>query len=344
MFSTKSTRSNKVTFFILIFFIILVFMTGSVVWTRAWLTNLGLVIWQHTYFLSTSQILSEQPKIALSFLQDAGQMRSYRVEYAIGDMYWRHGEVQLAVQSWEQADIHSQDFVSQAYLLYASSLFDSRQILDQQLRLLTIANSLGPEYSDALFFKAFLTRHINAEQSADSMTKALRLNNWQNPGLGLRLNNQLGMEKLVEGDRSHALDDFDRAIKIGETGGIAIEDIELTRVLANSYRQQGLLLQANGDIAAAQKAFERSIEIDNTNYWNYLSLVFIFETQKYSEADILSLFDRAIQVAPDLKWPYIKAADFFRLRGNVEKKTYYCGLTPRVLQSDREWISVCSAM
>jgi len=341
MFSLRPTIQPKLFSYLITLLVVFVIASESVAWMRSGFTNIGIVLWQQDYFMNLHETRRSQD-LALSLLEKVGADYSPRVAYALGDIDWHEGNQERASRTWKFIGADSRYFVNQAYTLFQMSLTNYRAILVQQLDYLNIAESLDSHNSDVPFFRAFLTRHVDVEQSGKLFAEAAKLDNWLMPEIGVTLNYQLGVESIADGNKEAALDFFAHAVKIGEKFGIGSQNVEATRIWANAYRQQGLLLQQKGNIEDAGHAFAQGIVRDPSNYWNYLSLAFIFETQERSESAIVDLFDTAIRVAPDAKWPYIKAADFFRLRSNVNRQGYYCKIASQKFRSDPDWISVCS--
>lgn len=305
--------------------------------------NFGLTLWQQNYFAQNmNPSTNANENIVAGILQNTSEAYNPRIMFALAEMEWEAQDPTVPSVNWAQYEIGAHELLKRAFTLHRLPISDQREDFrrNMQMMLLNMVNSIEPDISDALMFEALLIYQNDSSRAVEMIEQSVQKNNWLIPEIGLFLNHEFAMSMLSKGESQEALAGFERASYLGELAGLdPVKDLEFSRILGAAYRQQGLLHQQMGNSAKAKQAFENGIEADSNNYWNYLSLAFYVDPDS-SQPE--ALFNNAIDVAPTIKWPYVKAAEYYFGLQNEAQMAFYCAKTPVQFRKDADWLRVCS--
>jgi tetratricopeptide (TPR) repeat protein len=275
------------------------------------------------------------------------RLRSYafrqRDWFVFGDIMGLQGLTNELFILWQQHNITT-DWLLDVVARQAAPVGKSTIELERyQLDLLQWAQTLSPKRSEPLLYQGLiLLRHEQIEEGNEVIEQAVALNGWENQLLALSLFRDVGASFVKYKRPEMAILMYEQAAKHGRTivatGG---QPLTLPRLLGDAYRQLGLLYQQSGEMVKAEANFQAATEVQPENFWNYLSLVFLYQHRRASALEVEKLFQKAIAVAPTVSWPYVKAVEYYRSQQDIARQNRYCQLAPYLVQYSTEWRTVC---
>lgn len=245
----------------------------------------------------------------------------------VGNLYWETGDKELALNYWNKAGIEPEHFISRINNIEESSSLD---FIDRAI-------TLSPNRSELLYYKG-----LHFEKNADFILAehwyvlAENQGNWINPLTGFNVLYEHGQllyqnQKLLEAEKA-----FTSALQLlDESAEISNEKVSA------AYRILGLISQQNGNISAAKNHFLEAVKLNPENFWNYLSLGLIAESEKESEEIIFDYFNHAHIVAPQTLLAYVYPASHYFGSNQLDKWQYFCDITPKSLQREQQYKEAC---
>jgi tetratricopeptide (TPR) repeat protein len=245
----------------------------------------------------------------------------------VGNLYWKTGNKELALNYWNKAGIEPEHFISRVNNIEQSSSLD---FIDRAI-------ALSPNRSELLYYKG-----LHFEKNADYVMAeqwyalAEKYDNWINPLTGFNVLYERGQllyqnQKIIEAEKA-----FASALQFSD----GIDAINNEKV-ASAHRILGLISQQNGNIATAKSHFLEAVQLNPEDFWNYLSLGLIAEAEKESEEVIFNYFNRAHIVAPRTLLAYVYPASHYFGGNQLDKWRYFCDITPESLHRQQQYKEAC---
>lgn len=312
--------------------------------------NIVLVLWLQNQSELNDERVQKNYHLIDSLLQLRWIDESFFVKHdwlVIGDVYWAKQKKQEALDIWQTHNV-TDDFWLNIVAIQADRLNNQNKIAidNRNIELLHKVQLLSPNRSDPYLFEAFIQlSNENWSTGETLIDQAVSLNSWHNRFLTLKLYLKIALLYENSLQRTVAIDMLEKGILQGELA--FNENVSATivkRALAESHRKLALMYQQEGKSTLAEKSFKAAITFQPENFWNYLSLTFIYEAHGEPQEKIKELFDEAITVAPTNVWPYVKAAEFYQNRNLPNEKNHYCDLAPSIVQKTKEWRIVCASV
>lgn len=295
------------------------------------LDNLAMVLANQT--LATNQDAPVISGSQLSFIiknlntEKASNSQVYIRNIIMGNLYWKAGNENLALNYWHAAGIEPDFFIREINGVEQPSGLD----------LINRAVTLSPGQSELLYYKG-----LHFEKNEDYVaanqwySMAEQQNNWIDLAMGFDVLYERGQLLFQNQQYPKAEMIFTNAIEFHKDGA-AVDEAKAATV----YRLLGLISQQNGQISVAKSNFLEAVKLNPEDFWNYLSLGLIAEAEKESEAIVFDYFNHAHIVASQSLLAYVYPASHYLGRNQLDKWRYFCEKTPSNLQREELWLDVC---
>jgi tetratricopeptide (TPR) repeat protein len=245
----------------------------------------------------------------------------------IGNLYWLMENNSLAIRHWVEGGIDASFFIEKV---------DNTTGKDD-LDYIERALALSPTRSEILYYKGFyLEKHGDGKSAEYWYRRASLQSNWVDSDVAFSILYEHAALLFEQGEWKEAEKVLLKAEEV--SSGLGVDN---ARDLAMINRWLGMIYQNWGEIQASRSRFLWAIELYPEDFWNYLSLALIAETEKQPPEVVFEYFDRAREVAPLQVYAYVYPAKHYLGLNQLNKWRYFCEETPKRLRQDSLWKETC---